>query len=362
MHKIVTGRQAGFAAAPPGRRPVGLPEPRGERSTTTSRTATPRRCSRTRTGWRSPATLGIDPHRHIVAVIGDGSMTGGMAYEALNNLGHSRRRVIIVLNDNGRCYAPTVSNLSANRQGRDERPVHPSLPDRIDRQAGARRSPTSASTRSTCAASAGSRSSSATLPVVGHAGRAAMEAFKAGVREFLQPPSFFEALGVRYVGPFDGHDIERARARAAQRRRAVGGRSDRRPRPHPEGSGLPAGRGRRREAPPRRAGVRPARRPAEGRADRIHPGVRRGDHQGGRGRPAARRDHRGDARADRPAAVPGPLPRTASSTSASPSSTPSPAPPAWRWAGSARSWPSTRRSSTGRGTRSCTTSRCTGCR
>ena len=39
-------------------------------------------------------------------------MTGGMAYEALNNLGHSQRRVIIVLNDNGRSYAPTVSNLT----------------------------------------------------------------------------------------------------------------------------------------------------------------------------------------------------------------------------------------------------------
>ena len=50
--------------------------------------------------------------RHIVAVIGDGSMTGGMAYEALNNLGHSKSRVIIVLNDNGRSYAPTISNLS----------------------------------------------------------------------------------------------------------------------------------------------------------------------------------------------------------------------------------------------------------
>ncbi|MEY3366576.1 MAG: 1-deoxy-D-xylulose-5-phosphate synthase, partial [Actinomycetota bacterium] len=50
--------------------------------------------------------------RNIVAVIGDGSMTGGMAYEALNNLGHSGKRVIIVLNDNGRSYAPTISNLT----------------------------------------------------------------------------------------------------------------------------------------------------------------------------------------------------------------------------------------------------------
>ena len=82
---------------------------------------------------------GADPdRRHIVAVIGDGSMTGGMAYEALNNLGHSDRNVIIVLNDNGRSYAPTVSKLSEEPHAR------------------------SASTRSTCAASGGSRRSCAT--------------------------------------------------------------------------------------------------------------------------------------------------------------------------------------------------------
>ena len=68
---------------------------------------------------------GTDPHRHIVAVIGDGSMTGGMAYEAINNIGHGKKRVIMVLNDNGRSYAPTVSNLSANVQGHDERASHP---------------------------------------------------------------------------------------------------------------------------------------------------------------------------------------------------------------------------------------------
>jgi 1-deoxy-D-xylulose-5-phosphate synthase len=49
----------------------------------------------------------------VVAVIGDGALTGGLAYEALNNLGYTRRRVVVVLNDNGRCYAPTVSRLTA---------------------------------------------------------------------------------------------------------------------------------------------------------------------------------------------------------------------------------------------------------
>ncbi|HWE69487.1 MAG TPA: 1-deoxy-D-xylulose-5-phosphate synthase N-terminal domain-containing protein, partial [Acidimicrobiales bacterium] len=53
---------------------------------------------------------GID--RRVVAVVGDGALTGGMAYEALNNLGHSGKKVLIVLNDNGRSYAPTVSRLS----------------------------------------------------------------------------------------------------------------------------------------------------------------------------------------------------------------------------------------------------------
>ena len=55
--------------------------------------------------------------RHVVAVIGDGALTGGMAYEALNNLGCSGRRVIVVVNDNGRSYAPTVSRLVAGRDG-----------------------------------------------------------------------------------------------------------------------------------------------------------------------------------------------------------------------------------------------------
>ena len=56
--------------------------------------------------------IGHGGKRHVVAVVGDGSLTGGMAYEALNNLGHSNQRVVIVLNDNGRSYAPTISKLS----------------------------------------------------------------------------------------------------------------------------------------------------------------------------------------------------------------------------------------------------------
>ena len=149
---------------------------------------------------------GVDDHRHIVAVIGDGAMTGGMAYEALNNLGHSKRRVIIVLNDNGRSYAPTVSNLSANSQGRDEREHHPSIPDKLtDKLAHTltdiRLNPVYVRRQRRL------EEFLASLPAIGPQAERAMEGFKAGVREFLQPPSFFEALGVRYVGPVDGHNV-----------------------------------------------------------------------------------------------------------------------------------------------------------
>jgi len=151
--------------------------------------------------------LGTDPHRHIVAVIGDGSLTGGMAYEAINNIGHGDKQVIIVLNDNGRSYAPTVSMLSASAQGRDVQENHPSVTDRVtDKLSHAltdiRTNPVYVRRQRRL------EEFLQHLPVVGHQAGSAMDAFKAGVREFLQPPSFFEALGVRYVGPFDGHNVE----------------------------------------------------------------------------------------------------------------------------------------------------------
>ncbi|HUF96957.1 MAG TPA: 1-deoxy-D-xylulose-5-phosphate synthase [Ilumatobacter sp.] len=150
---------------------------------------------------------GVDEHRHIVAVIGDGAMTGGMAYEALNNLGHSKRRVIIVLNDNGRSYAPTVSNLWAPRDLVEERPVNPSLPDRVtDKLSHAltdiRLNPVYVRRQRRI------EEFLHNLPVLGPQAEKALEGVKAGVRELLQqPPAFFEALGVRYVGPVDGHSI-----------------------------------------------------------------------------------------------------------------------------------------------------------
>src|SRR5262245_49908943 len=62
-------------------------------------------------GLSTALALDANDDRRIIAILGDGSMTGGMAFEGLNNLGHSQRDAIIILNDNGRSYAPTVSKL-----------------------------------------------------------------------------------------------------------------------------------------------------------------------------------------------------------------------------------------------------------
>ena len=155
---------------------------------------------------------GQTPDRqHIIAVIGDGSLTGGMAYEALNNLGHSQRRVIIVLNDNGRSYAPTISNLTSRLDlatapsaiGQTIDLTHPQ--DRITKKLSRaltkiRLNPVYVRRQRKL------EKFLYQLPIVGPQAGRGLEAFKAGIREFLQPTAFFEALGVRYVGPIDGHN------------------------------------------------------------------------------------------------------------------------------------------------------------
>ncbi len=125
--------------------------------------------------------------RHVVAVIGDGAMTGGMAYEGLNNLGHAGSDVTIILNDNGRSYAPTVSKLSNSLKRIRANPIY------MQRQ---RRFETFARN----------------LPLVGGMVDRGIGATKAAVREIWEPPAFFEDLGIRYLGPYDGHDIEQVEA------------------------------------------------------------------------------------------------------------------------------------------------------
>jgi len=106
-----------------------------------------------------------------------------MAYEALNNLGHSGARVLIVLNDNGRSYAPTVSRLSVSLTQLRLDPRYLQVRERV-------------------------RHLVEDLP--GGVSSLAFTSFhglSAAVREVVEPRMFFEAIGIRYTGPIDGHDI-----------------------------------------------------------------------------------------------------------------------------------------------------------
>ena len=127
--------------------------------------------------------VGHGGRRHVIAIVGDGSLTGGMAYEALNNLGHSNQRVLIVLNDNGRSYAPTISKLSESLTSLRLNRTYVSARERI-------------------------RDVVPHLPRVGKAAYLGVHGFTSVVREMVTPHTFFENLGVRYVGPIDGHNIE----------------------------------------------------------------------------------------------------------------------------------------------------------
>jgi 1-deoxy-D-xylulose-5-phosphate synthase len=123
-----------------------------------------------------------NPGRRVVAIVGDGALTGGLAYEGLNNLGHSGSRVVVILNDNGRSYAPTVSRLS---ESLTRLRLHPGVSSARRRIETAVRD----------------------LPKVGNLAYSSLQGFYSAVREVIEPPVFFETLGVRYVGPLDGHDI-----------------------------------------------------------------------------------------------------------------------------------------------------------
>lgn len=127
--------------------------------------------------------IGSGGRRRVVAVVGDGSLTGGMAYEALNNLGHHNQRVVIVLNDNGRSYAPTISKLSESLTQLRLNKMYVSTRRRL-------------------------RDRWKSAPGLGRLAYLGMHGVSSVVREMVTPHTFFENLGVRYVGPIDGHNIE----------------------------------------------------------------------------------------------------------------------------------------------------------
>ena len=223
--------------------------------------------------------------RRVVAVVGDGSLTGGMAMEGLNNLGHSNSDVTIILNDNGRSYAPTVSKLSESLIKLRASPVYMRRQERIEEIA-------------------------ESVPWVGDMLRRGIDATKMAIRQMWDPPAIFEAT--RY--PLR-RTLQRPRDRRARRGTPEGQvvrRADRGACHHPEGSRLQAGR----ERPDKEYA-----RPLVDQEGQLHGRLRRASRRTGPSAPRARRGHRRYARLDRDAAVHRPVPRGGRSMSVSPSST-----------------------------------------
>ncbi|MBJ6635399.1 1-deoxy-D-xylulose-5-phosphate synthase [Streptomyces sp. I5] len=135
---------------------------------------------------------------HVVAVIGDGALTGGMAWEALNNIADAKDRpLVIVVNDNERSYSPTIGGLANHlatlRTTDGYERFLTRTKDLLER-----------------------------TPVVGQALYDTLHGAKKGLKDFIAPQGMFEDLGLKYVGPIDGHDIEALESALARAKRFNG--------------------------------------------------------------------------------------------------------------------------------------------
>lgn len=125
-----------------------------------------------------------ETQRTAVAVVGDGALTGGMCWEALNNLSTDRKRkAVVVVNDNGRSYSPTIGGLSENLTRIREQHGY----DEIMEQG---------------------KKTLKSMGWVGNRAFDALHAFKEGVKSTVLPTEMFPELGMKYVGPVNGHDLE----------------------------------------------------------------------------------------------------------------------------------------------------------
>jgi 1-deoxy-D-xylulose-5-phosphate synthase len=119
----------------------------------------------------------------VVAVIGDGALTGGMAYEALNQIAHLKPpNLVVVINDNGRSYAPTVGGLASHLSQLAVSPRYERFKERVSKRL-------------------------REIPVVGEGADEAAFRFKESVKQLVQPTNIFESLGLKYAGPVPGHDL-----------------------------------------------------------------------------------------------------------------------------------------------------------
>ncbi|HUZ51485.1 MAG TPA: 1-deoxy-D-xylulose-5-phosphate synthase [Streptosporangiaceae bacterium] len=149
-------------------------------------------------GLAKALALRGETKRRVVAVIGDGALTGGMAWEALNNIAGARDRpVVIVVNDNGRSYQRTIGGLADHLASVRVSQRYEQVLDLV-------------------------KTTLSHTPLVGPPLFETLHGIKKGLKDVLQPQVLFEDLGLKYLGPVDGHD-EQALEHALGRAREFGG-------------------------------------------------------------------------------------------------------------------------------------------
>ncbi len=181
VHKILTGRRDGFDSLRQRGGLSGYPEPRESEHDWVANSH-----ASTSLSWAEGLAKGFrltGEKRTVVAVIGDGALTGGMAWEALNNIAdNDDLRLVVIVNDNGRSYTPTVGGVANHLAGLRTDHRYEKTLSLIKRTV-------------------------MRLPVVGRPVYDLMHGFKTGVKDVLAPQSMFSDLGIKYTGPIDGHDI-----------------------------------------------------------------------------------------------------------------------------------------------------------
>jgi 1-deoxy-D-xylulose-5-phosphate synthase len=195
VHKLLTGRRDRFALLRQYGGVCGFPK----------RSESPYDCFDTGHASNSiSVALGMAEARDarggneaIVAVIGDGSLTGGMAFEALNHAGHLGTRLVVLLNDNEMSIAANVGALSGYLARVRLDPRYQRLRDDVE-------------------------SRLAKIPGVGRAMVTAGEMTKQSVKQLLVPGMLFEELGFKYVGPIDGHDAEQVQKAVTLAKQSTG--------------------------------------------------------------------------------------------------------------------------------------------
>ncbi|QTG79971.1 1-deoxy-D-xylulose-5-phosphate synthase [Arthrobacter crystallopoietes] len=149
--------------------------------------------------------LNGEGERYVVAMVGDGALTGGMAWEAVNNIAADKdRRVVIVVNDNGRSYAPTIGGLAdqlaALRSTIDKVRTHKAYEGTMDWW----------------------KDRLENGGVFSQLAYKSLHAAKKGIKDWWAPQGLFEDLGMKYIGPIDGHDMAAVEEALTQARKYGG--------------------------------------------------------------------------------------------------------------------------------------------